>query len=170
MVQSHNFAMFLVSYTVTRDCSGTITLQLPFGDVNSDMYIAPNGAEFVVVQTDTGSILANVSRRVSRQVKSASKVGGRQERGPARTDRQNKQPFRAVTPATRPPALPQSTTSCSHLFTRPSTPPQPAGAAGEGNHPFQFCRRFSLRKSGSFQIPVDSFSEPLAVIGWQSQP
>jgi len=26
------------------------------------------------------------------------------------------------------------------------------------------------RKFGSFQIPVDSFSEPLAVIGWQSQP
>jgi hypothetical protein len=24
--------------------------------------------------------------------------------------------------------------------------------------------------SGSFQIPVDSFSEPLAVIGWRSQP
>jgi hypothetical protein len=23
---------------------------------------------------------------------------------------------------------------------------------------------------GSFQIPVDSFSEPLAVIGWQLQP
>ncbi len=23
---------------------------------------------------------------------------------------------------------------------------------------------------GSFQIPVDSFSEPLAVIGWPSQP
>jgi hypothetical protein len=23
---------------------------------------------------------------------------------------------------------------------------------------------------GSFQIPVDSFSGPLAVIGWQSQP
>jgi site-specific recombinase XerD len=26
------------------------------------------------------------------------------------------------------------------------------------------------RVVGSFQIPVDSFSEPLAVIGWQSQP
>jgi len=26
------------------------------------------------------------------------------------------------------------------------------------------------RFDGSFQIPVDSFSEPLAVIGWQSQP
>jgi hypothetical protein len=26
------------------------------------------------------------------------------------------------------------------------------------------------RKLGSFQIPVDSFSEPLAVIGWRSQP
>src|SRR6266498_3162213 len=59
------FRDVLVSYTVNADCSGTITLQLPFGDVNSDMYIAPNGAEFAVVQTDTGSISANVSRRVS---------------------------------------------------------------------------------------------------------
>jgi hypothetical protein len=25
-------------------------------------------------------------------------------------------------------------------------------------------------KFGSFQIPVDSFSEPLAMIGWRSQP
>ena len=57
----------LVSYTVNADCSGTITLKLPFGDVNSDMYIAPNGAEFVVVETDTGSIVANPARRVSRQ-------------------------------------------------------------------------------------------------------
>src|SRR5262249_43079631 len=28
----------------------------------------------------------------------------------------------------------------------------------------------SYRLSGSFQIPVDSFSEPLAMVGWQSQP
>ena len=55
----------LVNYTVNEDCSGTITLQLPFGDVKSDLYIAPNGAEFVVVQTDTGSIVANSARRVS---------------------------------------------------------------------------------------------------------
>lgn len=55
----------LVTYTVNADCSGTITLQLPFGDIHSDLYIAPNGAEFVVVQTDPGSILANSARRVS---------------------------------------------------------------------------------------------------------
>jgi hypothetical protein len=30
--------------------------------------------------------------------------------------------------------------------------------------------RIKERKVGSFQIPVDSFSEPLAVIGWQLQP
>jgi hypothetical protein len=34
----------------------------------------------------------------------------------------------------------------------------------------KFSRRNWDRKLGSFQIPVDSFSEPLAVIGWQSQP
>jgi hypothetical protein len=27
-----------------------------------------------------------------------------------------------------------------------------------------------LEKGGSFQIPVDSFSAPLVVIGWQAQP
>src|SRR5215471_4655516 len=46
------FRDVLVSYTVNADCSGTITLQLPFGDINGAMYIAPNGAEFVVAQTD----------------------------------------------------------------------------------------------------------------------
>jgi len=29
---------------------------------------------------------------------------------------------------------------------------------------------FQDRFFGSFQIPVDSFSEPLAVIGWRSKP
>ena len=61
------FGDILVSYTVNADCSGTITLHLPFGTINSDMYIAPNGAEFVVVQTDTGSVGASASRRVSRK-------------------------------------------------------------------------------------------------------
>ena len=35
----------------------------------------------------------------------------------------------------------------------------------------ELCRVRGWDKNlGSFQIPVDSFSEPLAVIGWQSQP
>jgi hypothetical protein len=55
----------LMTYTVNADCSGTITFQLPFGDTQSDLYIAPNGAEFVAIQTDTGSIVANSARRVS---------------------------------------------------------------------------------------------------------
>jgi hypothetical protein len=59
------FHDILVSYTVNADCSGTITLQFPFGAINSGMYIAPNGAEFVGLQTDTGSIVPTVSRRVS---------------------------------------------------------------------------------------------------------
>ena len=61
------FGDILVSYTVNADCSGTITLHLPFGTINSDMYIAPDGEEFVVIQTDTGSVLAGTSRRVSRK-------------------------------------------------------------------------------------------------------
>ena len=64
---STQFHDVLVNYTINADCSGTITLQLPFGEVKSDLYIAPNGAEFVVVQTDTGSIVANPARRVSRK-------------------------------------------------------------------------------------------------------
>jgi hypothetical protein len=62
------FSDVLLSYTVDKEsCTGTITLHLPFGTINSDMYIAPDGAEFVVIQTDTGSVLAGASRRVSRK-------------------------------------------------------------------------------------------------------
>ena len=62
------FGDILMSYTVNKEsCSGTITLHLPFGAINSDMYIAPDGKEFVVIQTDTGSVLAGASRRVSRK-------------------------------------------------------------------------------------------------------
>jgi hypothetical protein len=57
----------VINYTVNEDCSGTRTLQLPFGDIKSDLYIAPDGKEFVVTQTDPGSIVAGVSRRVSRK-------------------------------------------------------------------------------------------------------
>ena len=34
----------------------------------------------------------------------------------------------------------------------------------------EYTPREKERYFGSFQIPVDSFSEPLAVIGWPSQP
>jgi hypothetical protein len=62
------FSDVLLSYTVDQEsCAGTITLHLPFGTINSDMYLAPNGEEFVVIQTDTGSVLAGASRRVSRK-------------------------------------------------------------------------------------------------------
>ena len=62
------FGDILMSYSVDEEsCSGTITLHLPFGTINSDMYIAPDGEEFVVIQTDTGSVLAGASRRVSRK-------------------------------------------------------------------------------------------------------
>jgi hypothetical protein len=56
-----------INYTVNADCSGTNTLKLPFGDINGAMYIAPNGEEFVVIQTDPGSIVAGPARRVSRK-------------------------------------------------------------------------------------------------------
>ncbi len=55
-----------VRYTVNADCSGTYTIELlPTVDINNDIFIAPNGAEFSAVQTDTGGIGAEVWRRVA---------------------------------------------------------------------------------------------------------
>ena len=53
-------------------------------------------------------------------------------------DRQNKQPFHPTTPAARPQRSSPATTSCSHILTRPSAPPQPAGAAGKAIIPSSF--------------------------------
>ena len=52
------------SYTVNEDCTGTITFVT---DVHLDIFIAPHGKEFYLIQTDPSSVLATVARRVSRQ-------------------------------------------------------------------------------------------------------
>lgn len=57
-------------------------------------------------------------------------------------DRQNKPPFHPTTPAARPQRSSPATTSCSHILARPSTPPQPAGAAGKAIIPASFVADF----------------------------
>jgi hypothetical protein len=53
------------SYTVDEDCTGTITFA-PSAP-NFDIFIAPNGKEFYLIQTDPNTVLAAVARRVSRK-------------------------------------------------------------------------------------------------------
>ena len=50
-------------YTVNEDCTGTVTFVT---DVHLDIFIAPNGKEFHLIQTDANSVLAAVARKVSR--------------------------------------------------------------------------------------------------------
>jgi hypothetical protein len=52
------------SYTVNEDCTGTLTFVT---DVHLDIFIAPNGKEFHLIQTDANSVLAAVARKVSRK-------------------------------------------------------------------------------------------------------
>jgi hypothetical protein len=52
------------SYTVNEDCTGTITFVT---DVHLDIFIAPNGKEFHLIQTDANSVLAAVAIKVSRK-------------------------------------------------------------------------------------------------------
>ena len=52
------------SYTVNEDCTGTITFVT---DVHLDIFIAPHGKEFDLIQTDANSVLAAVAIKVSRK-------------------------------------------------------------------------------------------------------
>jgi hypothetical protein len=52
------------SYTVAEDCTGTLTFN-PKGP-HFDIFIAPNRKEYHMIQTDSNTVLAGVSRRVSR--------------------------------------------------------------------------------------------------------
>jgi hypothetical protein len=58
------FADVSGSYTVNEDCTGTITFVT---EVHLDIFIAPNGKEFHLIQTDPNTVLAAVARRVSRK-------------------------------------------------------------------------------------------------------
>jgi len=50
------------SYTVNEDCTGTIT----FADgPHFDLFIAPNGKELYLIQTNPNTVLAGTARRVS---------------------------------------------------------------------------------------------------------
>jgi hypothetical protein len=52
------------SYTVNEDCTGTITFVT---DIQLDIFIAPNGKEFSLIQTNEGTVLAAVATKVSRK-------------------------------------------------------------------------------------------------------
>jgi hypothetical protein len=55
------------SYTVNEDCTGTMTHALvPFvTGVHFDIFIAPDGKKFDLIQTDEGNVLAAVAKKVS---------------------------------------------------------------------------------------------------------
>jgi len=57
-------AIFAQNLGVNEDCTGTITFVT---DVHLDIFIAPNGKEFDLIQTDANSVLAAVARKVSRK-------------------------------------------------------------------------------------------------------
>lgn len=52
-------------YTVNENCTGTITF-LPSGP-HFDVFIAPNGKESYMIQTDSNTVLAGMARRVSHE-------------------------------------------------------------------------------------------------------
>lgn len=51
------------SYTVDENCTGTLTFN-PHGP-HFDIFIAPNGKEVFMIETDANTVLAGVTRRVS---------------------------------------------------------------------------------------------------------
>ena len=54
------------TYTVNQDCTGTLSFH-PNGP-HFNIFIAPRGTTFHMIQTDPSNVLAGESRRVSREV------------------------------------------------------------------------------------------------------
>jgi|SoiMethySBSTD1v2_1073268.scaffolds.fasta_scaffold1063582_2 hypothetical protein len=54
-----------IEYTVNPDCTGTITI--PAAGESFGLFIAPNGAELMVIGTTAGSVSVGPNRRVSRK-------------------------------------------------------------------------------------------------------
>jgi hypothetical protein len=52
------------SYSVNADCTGT--LAFPAAGIHFDVYVAPLGTEFHLIQVDPGNVLAGKATRVSR--------------------------------------------------------------------------------------------------------
>jgi hypothetical protein len=52
------------SYAINQDCTGTLTFS-PSG-LTFDLFIAPNGSRFHMIETVTGTVLAGSARRVAR--------------------------------------------------------------------------------------------------------
>jgi hypothetical protein len=53
------------SYTVNDDCTGTLTFN--WSGLTFDLFIAPHGGGFHMIETVTGQMLAGEARRVDRQ-------------------------------------------------------------------------------------------------------
>jgi hypothetical protein len=54
-----------INYTVEENCTGTYIV--PVAGESFGLFIAPNGAELIVIGTTTGSVSVGPSRRVSRK-------------------------------------------------------------------------------------------------------
>jgi hypothetical protein len=50
------------SYTVNQDCTGSLTFN--GSGFTFDLFVAPNGSRFHMIQTDSNTVLAGVSRRL----------------------------------------------------------------------------------------------------------
>jgi len=53
------------SYTVAVDCTGTVMFTA--SGVHLEIFVAPHGLEFYLIQTDDKTVLAGVARKVSSQ-------------------------------------------------------------------------------------------------------
>jgi hypothetical protein len=52
------------SYSVNADCTGTLAFTL--AGIHFDIYVAPRGTEFHLIQVDAGNVLAGKAKQVSR--------------------------------------------------------------------------------------------------------
>jgi hypothetical protein len=53
------------TYTVNRDCTGTLTITEELGTFHYDQFVGPKGDEFSWVATDPGIVATGFERRVS---------------------------------------------------------------------------------------------------------
>ncbi|MGZ5437229.1 MAG: hypothetical protein ACXW3F_14340 [Pyrinomonadaceae bacterium] len=56
-------APFTGSYTVTPDCTGTLTINFGFFTIENNMVIVDNGKEINIIETNPGTIATGVMKR-----------------------------------------------------------------------------------------------------------
>ena len=62
------------TYTVNRDCTGTLTTTEELGTFHYDQFVGPKGNEFSWVATDPGVVASGFERRVSELTPPPSKA------------------------------------------------------------------------------------------------